>query len=248
MVRFTSTYVGHKIPSRVHELNGVYGSMVTPRANRALLAHLSKRIFLTVEDLDKLRELWGTKIAFYFAVLQTYFRSPAFPCVAGIFAWAFLPKYSLFFSLVIGIWCTVFLEYWKIKQTDLALRWDVRGIDSLKINRPQFRYETETVDAVGRVRHHFPRWKRIPRQLVVVPFVLVSTLLLGVLIALVFVIETFINEAYEGPYKFYLVCIHQALTLEASRRLMSIRSIYQRFYSPSSCHMLRICSKISPRP
>ena len=174
-------------------------------ANRKLLTHLSTRVFLTVEDLDQIRDLWGPKIAFYFAFIQTYFRSLAFPCGAGIFAWAFLPKYSLFFALVIGVWCTVFLEYWKIKQTDLAIRWNVRGVGDLKVNRPQFHFETKTIDAAGRVRHYFPRWKRVLRQLVVVPFVLVSTLLLGALISLVFVIETFISEAYEGPYKFYLV-------------------------------------------
>ncbi|RAR04132.1 plasma membrane channel protein [Stemphylium lycopersici] len=163
-------------------------------ANRALLTHLSTRVFLDPSDLDRIRDLWGSKVAFYFAFIQTYFRSLAFPCAAGIFAWAFLPKYSLIFALVIGVWCTVFLEYWKIKQTDLAIRWNVRG----------FRYEQEIIDSVGRVRHVFPRWKRIVRQLVVIPFVLVSTLVLGALITLVFAIETFIGEAYEGPYKFYL--------------------------------------------
>ncbi|KAH7413597.1 calcium-activated chloride channel-domain-containing protein [Phaeosphaeria sp. MPI-PUGE-AT-0046c] len=175
-----------------------------PSANRKLLAHLSSRMFLNVEDLDRIRDIWGSKVAFYFAFIQTYFRSLFFPCGAGIFAWAFLPKYSLFFALVIGVWCTCFLEYWKIKQMDLAIRWDVRGVGDLKINRPEFHYEKEIVDAAGRVRQYFPRWKRVLRQLVVVPFVLVSTLLLGLLIAFVFVVETYISEAYDGPYKFYL--------------------------------------------
>jgi hypothetical protein len=160
---------------------------------------------LSPTDLDQIRNLWGAKVAFYFAFIQTYFRALAFPCFGGIFAWLFLPKYSLVYALFIGVWCTVFLEYWKIKQTDLAIRWNVRGVGDLKVNRPQFRYEKEIVDAAGRVRHHFPRWKRIVRQLVVIPFVLVSTLLLGILIAFVFTIETFISEAYDGPYKFYLV-------------------------------------------
>ncbi|KAI4645732.1 hypothetical protein J4E93_005310 [Alternaria ventricosa] len=173
-------------------------------ANRALLAHLSTRVFLEPADLDRIRDLWGAKVAFYFAFIQTYFRSLAFPCAAGVFAWAFLPKYSLVFALLIGVWCTVFLEYWKIRQTDLAIRWNVRGVGDLKVNRPQFRYEQEVIDSAGRVRHVFPRWKRIVRQLVVIPFVLVSTLLLGILIAFVFTIETFIGEAYEGPYKLYL--------------------------------------------
>ena len=175
------------------------------RTNHQLLAHLSTRIFLSLEDLDQIRDLWGAKVAFYFAFIQTYFRSLAFPCVAGIFAWAFLPKYSLLFAVVIGIWCTVFLEYWKIKELDLAIRWNVRGVSALKTNRPQFHYEKEIIDSAGRSRQHFPRWKRILRQSMVIPFVLVSTLLLGILITFVFIIETFISEAYEGSYKFYLV-------------------------------------------
>lgn len=175
-----------------------------PVANRALLAHLSTRVFLDLSDLDQIRNLWGAKVAFYFAFIQTYFRSLAFPCAAGLFAWAFLPKYSLGFALLIGVWCTVFLEYWKIKQADLAIRWDVRGVTSLKLDRPQFHYEKEVVDSAGRVQRVFPRWKRIVRQLVVIPFVLVSTIILGALITCVFFIETFIGEAYEGPYKLYL--------------------------------------------
>ncbi|XP_014556665.1 hypothetical protein COCVIDRAFT_99136 [Bipolaris victoriae FI3] len=175
-----------------------------PRANRALLAHLSTRVFLDLSDLDQIRNLWGSKVAFYFAFIQTYFRSLAFPCAAGLFAWAFLPQYSLCFALLIGVWCTVFLEYWKIKQADLAIRWNVRGVGSLKVDRPQFRYEKEIIDSAGRVQRIFPRWKRILRQLLVVPFVIISTVILGALITCVFFLETFIGEAYDGPHKFYL--------------------------------------------
>jgi hypothetical protein len=175
------------------------------RTNRELLTRLSKRIFLQLEDLDQIRDLLGSKIAFYFAFLQTYFQFLIFPCAAGIFARLVLPQYSLLFALVIGVWCTVFLEYWKIQQTDLSIRWNVRGVGNLKVNRPQYQYTKTIVDSAGRKRHYFPRWKRIARQLLVVPFVLTSTLFLGALIAVVFAIETFISEAYEGPYKFYLV-------------------------------------------
>ena len=184
--------------------------------NNTLLAHLSKRIFLDLNDLDRIRDLWGAKVAFYFAFLQTYFRFLAFPCVAGVLAWAFLPQYSLLFALMIGVWCTVFLEYWKIKQEDLAIRWDVRGVGNLKANRPQFQHEGTAVDAAGRVVHYFPRWKRIARQLLVLPFVVVSTVFLGALIAIVFAIETFISEAYEGPYKFYLVGLKSISGISAS--------------------------------
>jgi hypothetical protein len=173
--------------------------------NRALLRRLSKKLFLDTEDLDCIRDLWGSKVAFYFAFIQTYFIFLIFPCLAGGFAWMFLPKYSLGFALIIGIWCTIFLEYWKIQELDLAIRWNVRGVGSLKANRPQYYFEKEIVDISGRVQYYFPKWKQIIRQLAVVPFVLLSTLLLGLLITVLFAIEIFITETYEGPYQFYLV-------------------------------------------
>jgi anoctamin-10 len=176
-----------------------------PIANRKLLNRISKRVFLQLEDLDQIRDLLGSKIALYFAFLQTYFQFLTFPCAAGIFARLVLPQYSLLFALMIGIWCTVFLEYWKIQETDLSIRWTVRGVANLKANRPQYTHEKTIIDAAGRKKQYFPRWKKIVRQLLVIPFVLTSTLFLGALIAVVFAIETFISEAYEGPYKFYLV-------------------------------------------
>lgn len=173
-------------------------------ANQELLVHLSKRFFLKAEDFDRIRNLWGVKVAFYFAFLQTYFIFLTFPCVAGILAWYFLPKYSLLFAFVVGVWCTVFLEYWKLQEKDLAIRWDARDVGGLKVNRPQYRYEKEIIDNAGRVQQYFPKWKQVTRQLVVVPFILLSTILLGILIAVVFAVEVLISEAYEGPYKFYL--------------------------------------------
>ncbi|KAJ4293546.1 hypothetical protein N0V90_008829 [Kalmusia sp. IMI 367209] len=175
-----------------------------PRKNTSLLVHLSKRVYLSSDDLDQIRDLWGTKVAFYFAFIQAYFLSLAFPCVVGVLAWAFLPKYSLVFAVVIGVWCTVFLEYWKIREVDLSIRWNVRGVGKLKVNRPQFQYEREFVDDAGRTQQHFPRWKRIVRQLAVVPFLLLSTILLCVVIVAVFALETFIVEGYDGPYDYYL--------------------------------------------
>ncbi|KAF1954251.1 DUF590-domain-containing protein [Byssothecium circinans] len=175
-----------------------------PRSNRELLIHLSKRLFLSSDDLDWIRNLWGSKVAFYFAFIQAYFLSLAFPCIAGILAWAFLPKYSLAFALVIGAWCAVFLEYWKIREVDLSIRWNVRGVSKLKHNRPQFRYEKEVIDAAGRVRHYFPRWKRIVRQLAVVPFLILCTAFLVAVIGGIFALETFIGEGYDGPYDYWL--------------------------------------------
>lgn len=104
-----------------------------------------------------------------------------------------------------GLWCIVFVEYWKLKQTDLSIRWEVKGVGNHTTDRPQFDYEKVMVDDVGRTRHYCPKWKQIARRLVQIPFVLVAALSLGALIAVVFAIEILISETYDGQYKSYLV-------------------------------------------
>jgi anoctamin-10 len=195
-------------------------------SNQRQLFHLSKKFFLNVEDFDSIRDIWGTKVAFYFAFLQIYFLSLSFPCIAGVAAWIFLPKYSLLFAVITCVWCTGFLEYWKLTEIDLSIRWNVRGVGGLKADRPQYQWDQKIVDSAGRVYHIFPKWKHIARQSIVVPFVVLSTLLLGVLIVAVFVIEVFIGEAYEGPYKFYLVRRRMTPSILV---LMKHRNTYPQF-------------------
>lgn len=143
-------------------------------------------------------------MAFYFAFLQTYFIFLFFPAAAGVVAWLALPKYSLAYAITTCVWCTVFLEYWKIREVDLSIRWKVRNITQVKTNRPQFTWERIVTDSAGRKHYYFPKWKQVARQLLQFPFFLVAIAALGVLIIFVFAIEVLISEAYEGPYKFYL--------------------------------------------
>lgn len=140
--------------------------------------------------------------------MQTYFLFLFFPAITGVLAWFFLPKYSLAYAILTLLGCTVFLEYWKIQQADLSMRWHVKGVGSLKVNRPRFRYDKTLVDAAGRTQHYFPKWKSLLRQMAQVPFFVVALGVLGSIIALVFTLETLISEAYEGPYKSYLVGVH----------------------------------------
>ncbi|KAM0326922.1 hypothetical protein ACHAPQ_007536 [Fusarium lateritium] len=174
------------------------------KVNQSLLSHLSRRFFLAAEDIDKIRDLHGSKVAFYFAFIQAYIIFLTFPAITGVIAWLWLPRYSLAYGLLTSVWCTVFLEYWKIQETDLSLRWDVKGIHHVKINRPQFKYEREYTDGGGRKHYYFPRWKKVVRQLLQIPFLLFAFLALGVTIVAVFTIEILISETYAGPYKDYL--------------------------------------------
>lgn len=172
--------------------------------NKTILRHLSKRIFLTVQDFDEIRDLFGSKVAFYFAFIQNYLIFLSFPALTGFAAWMWLSKYSLAYAILTTVWCTVFLEYWKVQEVDLSIRWGVRGVHKTKINRPNFHYDKVITDDNGRTVHYFPKWKRIMRQFLQVPFFMVATAALSAIICSVFAFEVLISEAYEGPYQYYL--------------------------------------------
>ncbi|KAL2192818.1 calcium-activated chloride channel-domain-containing protein [Corynascus similis CBS 632.67] len=171
------------------------------QANLSLLRHLSSRLWLTNHDLDRIRNLFGTKVAFYYAFIQDYVVFLTFPAVTGLLAWRFLAAYSLTYAIVTTVWCTVFLEYWKIRQLDLSIRWDVQGVGVVKVTRPQYRWKKIIVDSTGRKEHYYPKWKHVLRQLLQVPFMAIATLVLGTVILGVFALETLISEAYNGPHK-----------------------------------------------
>ncbi|KAL9563562.1 hypothetical protein ACKAV7_012230 [Fusarium commune] len=174
------------------------------KVNQSLLKYLSRKFFLSNEDIDQIRNLHGSKVAFYFAFIQAYLLFLTFPAITGVIAWLWLPRYSLAYGILTSVWCTVFLEYWKIQETDLSLRWNVKGIHHVKVNRPQFKYDYEYVDEGGRKHYYFPRWKKVVRQLLQIPFLIVAFLALGITIIAVFTIEILISETYAGPYKDYL--------------------------------------------
>lgn len=149
-----------------------------------------------------------------------------FPAVTGVLTWLFLPKYSLAYAILTGVWCTVFLEYWKIQEVDLSIRWNVRGVNKVKINRPEFKYDQIVTDSNGFKRHYFPKYKHFARQLLQIPFIVFAIAALGAIICAVFAAEILICESYEGPYQTYLVRERysipqrvQSLTLSSCRNI-----------------------------
>ncbi|KAL7786556.1 calcium-activated chloride channel domain-containing protein [Trichoderma afarasin] len=178
--------------------------MHNDKVNQALLRGLSKKLLLGIEDLDKIRDLFGSKVSFYFAFGQSYSAFLIFPAITGLFTWLWLPKYSIVYTILTVVWCTVFLEYWKVREVDLSVRWQVRGVNKTKTNRPEYKYEKVIVDQYGRTIHYSPKWKQISRQLLQVPFMAIATVALGILISAVFAVEILISDSYDGPNNFYL--------------------------------------------
>ncbi|CUS07791.1 unnamed protein product [Tuber aestivum] len=130
----------------------------------------------------------------------------------GVGSYFFLSQYSLAFAISNCLWSVIFVEYWKRQEVDLAVRWGVRNVSQLQNKRAQFVHEEEVEDPVtGEVVKFFPAWKRLCRQLLQIPFALGASGMLSALFAVVFVIEIFISEVYNGPFKSVLVFIPTVL-------------------------------------
>jgi anoctamin-10 len=125
----------------------------------------------------------------------------------GFSAWILLGHFSPIYAIVNGLWCIVFTEWWRHQETDLVIRWGVRGVSKMERKRREFRAAKVITDPItGENVGFFPNTKRLQRQLWQIPFALIAASLLGLLIATCFGIEVFISEVYDGPLKTVLVC------------------------------------------
>ena len=92
-----------------------------------------------------------------------------------------------------------------MRETDLSLRWGVKGVAVIKANRDQYVWDKEIRDPItGERKQVFSTRKQLLRQLLLLPFVSVAVLALGTLIVVTFALEMFISEVYDGPFKEYL--------------------------------------------
>ena len=148
------------------------------------------------------------QIAFYFAFLQTYFYFLIYLAIFGFSCWVLLGYFSPVYAVVNGLWCALFVEWWKRQEVELAIRWGVRNVDSIQRGRREFEYEKTIDDPVtGETVRWFPTRKRLQRQLLQVPFALIAAAGLGTIICTCFATEIFISEVYSGPLKTVLVFI-----------------------------------------
>jgi len=146
------------------------------------------------------------QIGYYYAFLQSYFTFMIFPAAFGFSCWVLLGTYSPVYAIVNGLWCVVFVEWWKRQELELAIRWNVKNVSSIEDKRKEFHPEKITIDPItGEEVAFFPAKKRIQRQLLQIPLALLCVVALGTVICTCFAIEIFLSEVYDGPLKSILV-------------------------------------------
>lgn len=145
------------------------------------------------------------QVAFYYAFIQCYSLFLIAPSICGVLYWLFWRPYSNSFAILICLWGIIFVEYWKRQETDLAIRWNVKGVGLLKVNRPQYKWDAEVQDPkTGEVKKVFPVHKRLMRQILFLPFAALAGLALGTVLVGTFVMEAVISDVIGGQDKHWV--------------------------------------------
>lgn len=149
-------------------------------------------------QLEKIREQFGDSLAYYFAFLASYTQFLIAPTVLGILAHFFLSEYSPLYSIFLCTWSIAFVEWWRVRERKLGLRFGTRGSFRVEKRRAQ----------------HKPGmswWAKELRILASLPVILVFAALLSALLTSIFVFEAFMTKLYQGPGKDIVVSLACAM-------------------------------------
>ena len=143
--------------------------------------------------LNRIRNYFGEKIAMYFAFVSFMANFIMVPAIIGVGLFVVqlvfdsekpLVKFlNAGFCLMMAVWGTCYLEFWRRKERCLAIKWGQTDFKEEEINRPQFKGEkrrspvTDDLDEI-----HFPN--NVRRKFFLIGF-MVSMVLICFVISIV---------------------------------------------------------------
>lgn len=215
--------------------------------NKEWLRRALSRWWMHDSELEFIRRQFGEKIAMYFAFLQYYLTWAIAPAAVGVSTHFLIGDYSILYTVFIVLWGTAFVFGWQRRQAQLAVRWGVSGTAQLETVRPEYaaarrhassrggdpserRGSTGSVESVRGLamdEHDIKEdWSRTIRQFLFGPFALFSCLGLAAFQSVVFMIEIFLTQVYDGPGKQYLGFFPTILLVAITPQLLAVYTRY----------------------
>lgn len=143
-------------------------------------------------QLERVRDQFGDALTFYFAFLSSYTQFLVVPAILGLIGHFWLPPYSPIYSILLSIWSIAFVEWWRVHERILSLRFGTRGSLKVEKHRPQWTKRSSW-------------WVKELRLVASVPIILLFACVLSAILTGIFIFESFITELYEGPGKQLIV-------------------------------------------
>lgn len=147
-----------------------------------------------------LRQNFGSKYAIYYNFVQAYVSSIGCISVFGIISWYFLGNFSLIYAIInlfIGLTCYLCIY---ASEKKLKNDWNLNNISKTETIR------LEEDDLI-------PKWKILLRQVCFIPITLSSATALFTTQFICFLIEIFLTEIYQGPFKSILALVPTILVI-----------------------------------
>lgn len=140
------------------------------------------------ENVLFLKENFGTKYAIYYKFVQAYVSSIGCLALAGILAWFFLGNFSKIYAAInifVGITCYLCVY---ATERKLSNDWKLKNINNTEV------VKLEDAELL-------PTWKTLLRQFCFIPITTGSAFGLFLTQFACFLVEIFITEIYQGPFK-----------------------------------------------
>lgn len=142
------------------------------------------------QPFNRIKDYFGEKIAMYFLFLGHYTAAVMIAAVVGLVFYLITvvsadPNSPAipFFCVFMALWATLFVEFWKRKQSTFAMMWGMTDTEKTAEERPEFAENTEvesiTSPIDGLPEKYFPPSSKAKR--VLFSWVVIATCSLGVL-------------------------------------------------------------------
>lgn len=140
------------------------------------------------DDVKLLNETCGVAYSLYYKFVQAYIASLGSLGLVGIIAWYFLGNLSIWYAIAnLFIGFTTYLCIYASERKSSS-DWGLQNIDKAEV----VKIDDENID---------PYWKVLLRQIMFIPVIIGGGSLLFTAQFACFLLEIFIGEIYQGPFK-----------------------------------------------
>ncbi|GJJ11388.1 hypothetical protein Clacol_005621 [Clathrus columnatus] len=185
-------------------------------------------------SVSSLEKQWH---GFYFAFLSSYASSLFIPAALGFLFWITTRPYSILFSTLLTLWSISWVEWWRVREKIIAVRWGTLGSYKAERRRVGFKpdqgkmsVKNDPTSEFDDLDAAFPWYKRELRILASVPLIILFGALLAAVLTGIFIIEAFVTQLYHGPgYQYVSLFPTVLLSLLIPTFLASYHRLATRF-------------------
>jgi len=153
------------------------------------------------QPIDAVKDYFGERIGFYFFYLQHYVELLMIPALLGLVTYIVRAVYGKpenflmpYYAVVVTIWSTFYLEFWKRKQATKSMEWGVTGFEDEEEDRPQYTGVIASSPVDGADYIYFPSAEKNKRVNIVL--FCIACCILGVICTVsgVFFFQVYMNK------------------------------------------------------